>query len=184
MTLSSFCRSQLGVILRVGLTLKSSPKITLGLILRVGLIIGETRYVGKFHEHPLAVVLLVCFGFFRLLFWQESVGFAGLCRLRESHFSRECLKFFKILFSVTVNYYKYCIPGAVTSRPSFVCINSEHSCPILCRCLKLVFFRNTDVSMQSKVFVIWTSKKANLLLSSFSFVNLIFWCIELKVLKT
>ena len=42
--LSSFCRSQLGLILRVGLTLKSSSKITLGLILRVGLIIGETRY--------------------------------------------------------------------------------------------------------------------------------------------
>ena len=35
--------SQLGLILRVGLTLKSSSKITLGLILRVGLIIGETR---------------------------------------------------------------------------------------------------------------------------------------------
>ena len=45
MTLSSFCRSQLGLILRVGLTLKSSSKITLGLILRVGLIIGETRYI-------------------------------------------------------------------------------------------------------------------------------------------
>ena len=43
LTLSSFCRSQLGLILRVGLTLKSSSKITLGLILRVGLIIGETR---------------------------------------------------------------------------------------------------------------------------------------------
>ena len=35
--------SQLGLNLRVGLTLKSSSKITLGLILRVGLIIGETR---------------------------------------------------------------------------------------------------------------------------------------------
>ena len=35
--------SQLGLSLRVGLTLKSSSKITLGLILRVGLIIGETR---------------------------------------------------------------------------------------------------------------------------------------------
>ena len=46
-TLSSFCRSQLGLILRVGLTLKSSSKITLGLILRVGLIIGETRYVAQ-----------------------------------------------------------------------------------------------------------------------------------------
>ena len=45
LTLSSFCRSQLGLILRVGLTLKSSSKITLGLILRVGLIIGETRYI-------------------------------------------------------------------------------------------------------------------------------------------
>ena len=44
LTLSSFCRSQLGLILRVGLTLKSSSKITLGLILRVGLIIGDTRY--------------------------------------------------------------------------------------------------------------------------------------------
>ena len=43
LTFSSFCRSQLGLILRVGLTLKSSSKITLGLILRVGLIIGETR---------------------------------------------------------------------------------------------------------------------------------------------
>ena len=43
LTLSSFCRSQLGLILRVGLTLKSSSKITLGLILRVGLNIGETR---------------------------------------------------------------------------------------------------------------------------------------------
>ena len=41
LTLSSFCRSQLGLILRVGLTLKSSSKITLGLILRVGLIIGK-----------------------------------------------------------------------------------------------------------------------------------------------
>ena len=38
-------RSHLGLILRVGLTLKSSSKITLDLILRVGLIIGETRYV-------------------------------------------------------------------------------------------------------------------------------------------
>ena len=35
--------SQLGLILSVGLTLKSSSKITLGLILRVGLIIGKTR---------------------------------------------------------------------------------------------------------------------------------------------
>ena len=43
LTLSSFCRSQLGLILRVGLTLKSSSKITLGLILRVCLIIAETR---------------------------------------------------------------------------------------------------------------------------------------------
>ena len=39
--------SQLGLILRVGLTLKSSSKITLDLILRVGLIIGETRYVSR-----------------------------------------------------------------------------------------------------------------------------------------
>ena len=46
--LLSFCRSQLGFILRVGLTLKSSSKITLGLILRVGLIIGETRYQCSF----------------------------------------------------------------------------------------------------------------------------------------
>ena len=44
LTLSSFCRSQLGLILRVRLSLKSFSKITLGLILRVGLIIGETRY--------------------------------------------------------------------------------------------------------------------------------------------
>ena len=35
--------SQLGLILRVGLTLKSSSKITQGLILRVGLIIWEIR---------------------------------------------------------------------------------------------------------------------------------------------
>ena len=35
--------SQLGLILRVGHTLKSSSKIAIGLILRVGLIIGETR---------------------------------------------------------------------------------------------------------------------------------------------
>ena len=42
--------SQLGLILRVGLTLKSSSKITLGLILRVGLIIGETRYVRSYHK--------------------------------------------------------------------------------------------------------------------------------------
>ena len=40
-------RSQLGLILRVGLTLKSSSKITLRLILRVGFIIGETRYDGR-----------------------------------------------------------------------------------------------------------------------------------------
>ena len=37
--------SQLGLILRVGLTIKSCSKITLGLILRVGLIIGETRWI-------------------------------------------------------------------------------------------------------------------------------------------
>ena len=39
---------------------------------------------------------------------------------------------------------------------------------------KLVFFRNIDVSMQSEFFVIWTSKKANLLFSSFSFLFITF----------
>ena len=33
---------------------------------------------------------------FSTAFWQESVVFAGLCNLREIHFSREGLKFFEI----------------------------------------------------------------------------------------
>ena len=40
-------------------------------------------------------------------FWQESVVFAGLCNLREIHFSREGLKFFEIRFFASVHYYKY-----------------------------------------------------------------------------
>ena len=37
----------------------------------------------------------VClFWIFSTAFWQENVGFAGLCNLREIHFSREGLKFF------------------------------------------------------------------------------------------
>ena len=59
-TLSSFCRSQLGFILRVGLTLKSSSKITLGLILRVGLIIGETRYYVYRKLNTVKFQLFIC----------------------------------------------------------------------------------------------------------------------------
>ena len=42
------------------------------------------------------------------------------------------------------------IPGAVTSRSSFVCIDLEHSCPILCRCLSWYFF---EILMFQSIFM-------------------------------
>ena len=91
-------------------------------------------YVGKFHKNPFCVVLLVCFGFFRLLFGKKVLDLPVYIVLRKIHFSREGLKFFEILFLVALSYLLQIlyILGAVTSRPSFVCIDSEHSCLILC----------------------------------------------------
>ena len=87
-----------------------------------------------FHPHrvsaPLALVFFDCF----MAKKQKPVGFTGLCSLRKIHVSLFDLKFFEILFFDIVNYFKHSIPGGLTSRPSFAYINSEHSCPILCRC--------------------------------------------------